>query len=262
MQPGTHETEYVPPDDEVIVFRGLKKGFGNGIVLDGISMTVRRGTSAVVMGGSGVGKSVLIRHLVKLLEPDAGEVWLNGRRVDLLKGKALDRARLSVGFLFQGGALFDSMNVYENLAFVLERNTEMTQAERDMRIAETLEWVNLTGVTDRFPEELSGGQKRRIGLARAIVLQPEVMLYDEPTAGLDPSTARVVSRLIVRLRDERGITSITITHDIDCATIVADDAYFLHDGRFVAEGTLDDLRHSTHPVVMDFFGLNTTAASE
>jgi len=248
-----------PGEDEVIVFRNLEKGFGQKKVLDDLSMTVRKGTSAVVMGGSGVGKSVLIRHLVKLLEPDAGEVWLNGERVDLLTGRALDRSRLSVGFLFQGGALFDSMTVYDNMSFVLERHTDMNLAERNARIGETLEWVNLSGLDDRFPEELSGGQKRRIGLARAIVLQPEVMLYDEPTAGLDPVTARVVSDLIVRLRDERHITSITITHDLLCAGIVANEAYFLHEGRFVAEGTMDDLRNSTHPVVQRFFGVRDAA---
>lgn len=240
--------------EPVIQLRDVHKRFGSNVVLDGVSLTVPRGASAVVMGGSGVGKSVLIRHIVKLLVPDRGEVWLNGERVDRLTGAALNRARLSVGFLFQGGALFDSMTVYENLAFSLERHTRFTRAERDARIRETLDWVDLEHMGTQYPAELSGGQKKRIGLARAIILQPGVLLYDEPTAGLDPITARTVADLIVRLRDERGITSITITHDLLCAELVADTIHFLHDGRFIANGPLAEVRGTDHPVIHAFFG--------
>lgn len=238
----------------MIDLRDVHKSFGAKHVLRGVSLQVARGTTAVVMGGSGSGKSVLIKHIVKLLTPERGEVWVKGERVDQLTGDALDRVRLSIGYLFQGGALFDSMTVYENLSFILERHAELTAAERRERIEETLDWVNLIDKAPQYPAELSGGQKKRIGLARAIILEPQILLYDEPTTGLDPISVRVVSDLIVRLRDERGITSVAITHDLLCAEIIADKAYFLHEGTFIAGGTLDDLRQARHPVLQEFFG--------
>ena len=246
-------TTDAPPPDVAIAFRDVVKWFGPTEVLSHITFAVPRGTSAVVMGASGVGKSVLLRHVVQLLTPDAGEVWLNGRRVDLLRGAALDRARLSVGFLFQGAALFDSMTVAENLGFVLERNSPFTPTEREERIRETLRWVGLEDMASAYPAELSGGQQKRIGFARAIVLHPDVMLYDEPTTGLDPVTARSISDLILRLRDERGTTSITITHDIPCAERVADTVHFLYGGQIVASGTVAEVRRSNHPAVRAFF---------
>jgi phospholipid/cholesterol/gamma-HCH transport system ATP-binding protein len=243
-----------PPSDVIIDIRGLHKGFGDLQVLRGVSLTARAGESVVVMGGSGTGKSVLIKHIVRLLTPDAGEVWAHGERVDLLEGDQLDRLRLSTGYLFQGGALFDSMTVFENMDFLLNRHTRMNRKERRERIEETLAWVNLQNTGAQYPAELSGGQKKRIGLARAIVLQPKVLLYDEPTTGLDPISVRTVSDLIVRLRDERGITSIAITHDLLCAEIIADRVYFLQDGLFAAEGSIEDVQRSGHPRVREFFG--------
>ena len=243
-----------PPEDMMIELRDLHKSFGDNHVLAGISLSIEQGNSAVVMGGSGTGKSVLIKHLVQLLLPDQGEVWVKGQRVDQLRGDALDKLRLSIGYLFQGGALFDSMNVYENLDFILERHSDLKRKERQERIEETLAWVNLRDTAPKYPAELSGGQKKRIGLARAIILQPQILLYDEPTTGLDPVSVRTVSDLIVRLRDERGITSIAITHDLLCAEIIADVAFFLDDGQIVAEGSLDDLKASDHPTVRNFFG--------
>ena len=244
----------VPPEDVLVELRDVHKSFGSKHVLRGVSLSVPRGVSAVVMGGSGTGKSVLIKHVVRLLVPDAGEVWVKGKRVDQVSGDTLDELRLSIGYLFQGGALFDSMTVYQNLSFYLERHTELDAAERRERIEETLSWVNLRNTAAQYPAELSGGQKKRIGLARAIILEPQILLYDEPTTGLDPISVRTVSDLIVRLRDERGITSIAITHDLLCAEIIADQAHFLHEGRFVASGTLDDLQRSDHPVLRNFFG--------
>lgn len=244
----------VPPAHVVIALRELYKSFGANEVLRGVSLAVEKGTSAVVMGGSGSGKSVLLKHIVRLLVPDRGAVWVKGRRMDHLEEDAVDRLRLSIGYLFQGGALFDSMTVYGNLHFFLARHTDLTEAEQRARIEETLDWVNLAHTTTQFPAELSGGQKKRIGLARAIVLEPEILLYDEPTTGLDPVSVRTVSELIVRLRDERGITSVAITHDLLCAEIIADRVHFLADGEIVEEGTLDDLRRSTHPDVRNFFG--------
>ena len=249
----TSRSADAPPEDIIIDMRNVHKSFGDNHVLRGISLDVERGTSAVVMGGSGTGKSVLIKHIVKLLEPDEGEIWVKGRRIDLMKGDELDKMRLSIGYLFQGGALFDSMTVFENLSFLLERHTELKKQERKDRIEKTLDWVNLGDTAPRYPAELSGGQKKRIGLARAIILEPEILLYDEPTTGLDPVSVRTVADIIVRLRDERGISSIAITHDLLCAEIIADKAFFIHEGEILESGTFDELRDSDHPVLRNFF---------
>ncbi len=243
-----------PPEPVIISLQDVYKSFGPNEVLKGVSMDVDRGTSVVVMGGSGSGKSVLLKQIVRLLSPDSGKVFVKGKRVDALEDDVLDRLRLSTGYLFQGGALFDSMSVYDNLDFLLRRHTEQSHGERRDRIEETLDWVNLQHSSAKYPSELSGGQKKRIGLARAIILEPEIMLYDEPTTGLDPISVRTVSNLIVRLRDERGITSISITHDLLCAEIIADQAHFIYDGEFIGSGSLDDLRRSQHPVLRNFFG--------
>ncbi len=253
-QEQTANTNGAPPPETMIELRDLHKAFGPKKILEGVNLSVERGTSAVVLGGSGTGKSVLIKHIVQLLLPDKGEVWVDGLRVDELSGDPLDKLRLSTGYLFQGGALFDSMTVAENLDFILDRHTTYTTAERRERIMETLEWVNLRESAPQYPAELSGGQKKRIGLARAVILEPRVLLYDEPTTGLDPVSVRLVSELIVRLRDERGITSIAITHDLLCADIIADSVFFLHDGRFIASGTLEEVEHTDHPMVREFFG--------
>lgn len=243
-----------PPEDTIIELRDLHKSFGDLDVLNGASLAVEEGTSAVVMGGSGAGKSVLLKHVVKLLTPDYGEPWVKGQRVDQMTGDALDDLRLSIGYLFQGGALFDSMSVEENMSFFLNRHSDLSKGEREDRIEETLGWVNLADTAPKYPAELSGGQKKRIGLARAIILQPEILLYDEPTTGLDPVSVRSVSELIVRLRDERGISSVAITHDLLCAEIIADRAHFIYEGEILESGSLDELKHSDHPVLRNFFG--------
>ena len=243
-----------PPEDTIIELRDVHKGFGDLQVLTGVSMSVEQGSSVVVMGGSGSGKSVLLKQVVQLLRPDKGEVWVKGKRMDKLAGDELDKVRLSIGYLFQGGALFDSMSVYENLDFILGRHSDLSKGERRDRIEETLDWVNLQEVAPKFPAELSGGQKKRIGLARAIILEPAIMLYDEPTTGLDPVSVRTVANLIVRLRDERGITSVSITHDLLCADIITDRAHFLYEGELVESGSMEDLRSSDHPELRNFFG--------
>jgi phospholipid/cholesterol/gamma-HCH transport system ATP-binding protein len=245
-----------PPDDIVVELRDVHKGFGPKEILKGVSFQVPKGESILVMGGSGTGKSVTIKHVVQLLDPDAGEVWVLGQRADELPGDAMDALRLKIGYLFQSGALFDSMTVYENLDFILDRHTGQTPAERRERIEETLDWVNLTETAPQYPSELSGGQRKRIGLARSIILEPEIMLYDEPTTGLDPISVRVVSDLITRLRDERGISSIAITHDMLCAELIADRIYFLQDGVVGACGTLDEVRQSSIPGIRTFFQAN------
>ena len=242
-----------PPEHVIVELRDVHKAFGDKQVLRGVNMAVERGTSAVVLGGSGTGKSVLTKHIVGLLKPDRGEVWVKGERVDLLTGDALDRKRLSMGYLFQGGALFDSMTVYENMRFYLDRHTKMKRDEKDDVIAEMLDAVNLPDKADQYPAELSGGQRKRIGLARALVLKPEIILYDEPTTGLDPVSVRVVADLIVKLRDERGITSVAITHDLLAAQIITDRAHFLYEGKIIASGTLGEVRSSSHPALEEFF---------
>ena len=217
-----------PPQDHIVVeMRDVHKSFGTKHILKGINLSLERGTSAVVLGGSGTGKSVLTKHVVGLLQPTKGEVWVLGDRVDLMNQQQLDRKRLRLGYLFQGGALFDSMTVYENMRFFLDRHTSLSKAEKDDLILDSLENVNLPGTRDQYPAELSGGQKKRIGLARTLILQPDIILYDEPTTGLDPVSVRVVSDLIVKLRDERGISSISITHDMLAAEIITDRAHFL-----------------------------------
>ncbi len=251
-----------PPDDVAIAFRDLYKSFGDLHILKGVSMTVARGSSVVVMGGSGVGKSVTIKHVVQLLRPDKGEVWVLGQPVNTLEQDEMDALRLRIGYLFQSGALFDSMTVFENMSFILERHSDLDEDGRRARIEETLDWVNLKESASQYPSELSGGQRKRIGLARSIILQPDVMLYDEPTTGLDPVSVRTVSNLINRLRDERGITSIAITHDLLCAEMISDYVYFLHDGQFIAEGTLDEVRTKDDPILREFFGLDDLVSSE
>ena len=243
----------VPAENVVVELRDVHKAFGTKQVLRGASLTLERGTSGVVLGGSGTGKSVLTKHVVGLLAPDRGEVWVLGERVDLMEEDDLDRKRMHLGYLFQGGALFDSMSVYENMRFYLDRHTKLAKGEKDDAIMEVLEAVNLPDKRDQFPAELSGGQRKRIGLARALVLKPEIILYDEPTTGLDPVSVRVVSELIVKLRDERGISSIAITHDLLAAKIITDRAHFLYEGRIVASGTLDEVRRAEHPAVQEFF---------
>ncbi|HLT46594.1 MAG TPA: ATP-binding cassette domain-containing protein [Rubricoccaceae bacterium] len=242
-----------PPDRVIVEMRDVHKAFGQKQVLRGVSLALERGTSAVVLGGSGSGKSVLIKHVVGLLRPDRGEVWVKGERVDLLDGDALDRKRLSIGYLFQSGALFDSMTVYENMRFFLDRHTKMSKGEKDDAIMEVLEAVNLPGTREQYPAELSGGQKKRVGLARALILKPEIILYDEPTTGLDPVSVRVVAELIVKLRDERGISSISITHDLLAAGIITDRAHFLFEGKIIASGTLAEVRRGDHPALQEFF---------
>ncbi len=242
------------PDTSIAIsVADLTKSFGDNTVLRGITMDVPTGTTAVVMGGSGSGKSVLIKSIVRLIRPDAGEVWIRGERVDQMDEDDLDRIRLSIGYLFQSGALFDSMTVYENLDFILDRHTPLDADERGDVIMEALEWVKLPEHANKFPAELSGGQKKRVGLARAIILQPDVLFYDEPTTGLDPVSVRLVSELVKRLRDDRGISSVAITHDLLCAEIIADQVFFLHEGRFVVSGPLDEVRRSSIPEVSNFY---------
>lgn len=242
------------PAGPVIELEDVHKSFGSLEVLRGINYQVPKGISSVIMGGSGSGKSVLIKHIVGLLRPDQGEVWVQGQRVDQLDHDALDEVRLRIGYLFQSGALFDSMTVEENMAFFLDRHSALDKHAQQDRIMESLSWIGLPDKRHHFPAELSGGQKKRIALARALVLEPDILLYDEPTTGLDPVSVRSVSELIVRLREERGVTSVAITHDLLCAEIIADDVHFLYEGSMLATGTLREVQTHDDPALREFFG--------
>lgn len=244
--------EFESNQHPAVLIEDVHKAFGPLKVLRGVSLRVHRGESVAVMGGSGTGKSVLLKHIVRLIEPDRGRVQVLGHQIDHLPPKDMDEIRLRIGYLFQGGALFDSMTVAENMDFVLRRHTELLETERNDHIMEALDWVDLQHTATQYPAQLSGGQKKRVALARAIILQPEILLCDEPTTGLDPVSVRTVSDLLVRLQ-QRNITVIIITHDLLCAEISADRAVFLCDGNVLARGTLSDLRAHDHPLLQEFF---------
>ncbi len=230
----------------------LHKSFGKKSVLRGINLHVERGESMVVIGGSGSGKSVLLKHIIGLLRPDKGQVIIDGTDITKLNEKELYEMRKRFGMLFQGAALFDSMTVWENVAFALIRHTGMSPKEAREIASEKLKLVGLTGVEDLMPSELSGGMKKRVGLARAIAHEPEIILYDEPTTGLDPIMADAINDLIINLREKLKVTSVTITHDMKSAYKIADTIAMLYDGRIIHSGTPEEIRNSDNPVVRQF----------
>lgn len=241
------------PADPLIAYKGLCKAFGDKVVLRGVDLDVNRGETQVIMGSSGSGKSVMLSMLVGLLTPDEGEVIFDGE--DVAGYRTIDEWRrvwLRTGFLFQGAALFDSMNVGENVGFPLRQHSKMSEEQITARVAEVLSWIELEGIEKKMPSELSGGMQKRVGLARAIVLEPEVVVYDEPTTGLDPLTSDTISELIRRLQRERQVTSIVVTHDVRCAFLVADRIAMLDEGRILVEGTLDEIRNSPQPKLRAF----------
>ncbi|MHB8336024.1 MAG: ABC transporter ATP-binding protein [Ignavibacteriaceae bacterium] len=233
--------------------RNLSKSFGDSVVLDNISLKINEGENVVVFGRSGTGKSVLIKCIVKLLEPDSGEVFIEGENILLLSENKLNEVRKQIGFLFQGSALYDSMSVRENLAFPLIRNFNFTTKEVEAKVKSSLEKVSLEDSIDKMPAELSGGMKKRIGLARTIITEPKLILYDEPTTGLDPITTKEISQLIVELQKDLKTTSIVVTHDLICAKIIASHAVVLKDGKVKYEGNLENLVSTSDPFLRDFF---------
>jgi len=236
----------------VIEIQGVHKAFGSKKVLRGVDLGIERGETMVIIGGSGSGKSVLIKHVIGLLAPDQGHVEVAGEDLSGLKGDALSQVRRRFGMLFQGAALFDSMPVWQNVGFALLEHTDMPKARVREVAQERLEWVGLTDVLDLMPAELSGGMRKRVGLARAIAMDPEILLYDEPTTGLDPIMADVINRLIRSLQERLEVTSVVITHDMVSAYHVADRISMLYKGRIVATGTPDEIRTSDDPVVHQF----------
>lgn len=231
----------------------LHKSFNSIVVLDGVSFSVAEAENMVVFGRSGTGKSVLLKCMIRLMEPDAGNIIIRGKDVLKLDIKELNVLRKDIGFLFQGAALYDSMSVRENLEFPLIRNFDLDQKEIDERVHFVLEAVSLLEAIDKMPSELSGGMRKRIGLARSIITKPKLMFYDEPTTGLDPITSKEISVLIIELQKALKMTSIVVTHDLLCAKIIADRAIVLEDGKIVKEGSIDDLTSSDDPLLKNFF---------
>jgi len=236
----------------IVELRGVHKRFGPQVVLDGVDLKVLRGSSLAILGGSGTGKSVILKILTGLLRADRGEVRLFGTDASRLSEKEWEPLRRRAGMLFQAGALFDSLSVGENVAFPLRERKVSPDRIRQV-VRERLDWVGLAGTEERSPSELSGGMRKRVALARTIVSDPELILYDEPTTGLDPLTSRRIAELIREIGDRMGTTSIVVTHDLISASVVADSWVFLGDGRFLASGSPEEMRRSSPAEVRDFF---------
>ncbi len=240
------------PHNPPVVVKGLRKSFGEQRVLNGVDFTVAKGETVAVMGRSGTGKSVLLKLLVGLQAPDAGSISIQGEEITSLKIDRLNEIRKKMGFLFQQAALYDSLTVEENVAFPLSRHSQLSASERKDRAVELLRSVDMEEGLQKLPSEISGGMQKRVGLARALALDPEILLFDEPTAGLDPITAHEIDDLIVKLQRERQVSSIVVTHDIQGAKVFSDRMLFMNDGTVVAEGTFDELQDSGESFVAEF----------
>jgi phospholipid/cholesterol/gamma-HCH transport system ATP-binding protein len=237
----------------LIALKGVTKNFGDNVVLDNISLTVEKGKTTVVIGPSGCGKTVLIKHLIVLLRPSAGEVYFKDQRIDNLPDSEVNKVRTHYGFLFQAGALFDSLSVAENIIFPIVQHYRIRDwGQIDELVKTKLAMVGLDGYQRFYPASLSGGQRKRVALARAIALNPEVILYDEPTTGLDPIRADIINELILKLERELGVTSVVVTHDMTSAYKIADRIVMLHHGKIIADGDTDHIRNHPHPVVQQF----------
>jgi phospholipid/cholesterol/gamma-HCH transport system ATP-binding protein len=236
----------------LIELKKVSKRFGRLVVLDELDLSISAGESLTVIGASGTGKSVLLKHIVGLLRPDTGEVWFDGRRIDTMSERELMDIRQRFGFLFQMGALFDSLTVGENIAFPLVEHTRKKPEEIAQIVSDKLGMVGLRGMEKKLPAQLSGGQKKRVALARAIALDPQVILYDEPTTGLDPVRSDVINQLIVRLKNELNVTSITVTHDMASAFKISDRIVMLHEGKIIFDGTPRDIQQTSNPIVRQF----------
>ena len=230
----------------------LYKTFNKVHVLNGLNLHVRAGETKVVIGRSGAGKSVLLKSIVGIIQPESGCIRIGGVDVTKASVAEVNRARRHIGLVFQNGALFDSFDVGENVGFVLDEFTALTEAEKRARVAHTLSLVGLSGTEDMMPSQLSGGMRKRISLARVLCMQPEIILYDEPTSEVDPVTADAIQKLIIGVRDRLKVTSIVVTHDMNTAYKVADSIAMFYHGQVIADGTPDEIRSSRHPVVRQF----------
>ena len=228
------------------------KAFGAKKVLEGFSLEVDEGETMVLIGYSGTGKSVAIKHIVGLLEPDRGTVWVDGLEVPKLHRDELYDLRSKIGYVFQFAALFDSLSIGDNVAMGLRKEGRLSEKEIANRVAEALELVDLPGVESKFPAELSGGMRKRVGIARAIARQPKYLLYDEPTTGLDPVTSAIIDQLMIRMREKLGVTSIVVTHDMRSASTVGSRIAMLYEGKVRQVGTVDEIMHTHDPIVKQF----------
>lgn len=237
----------------IIVLKNLTKKFGDKMVLDNITLSIEKGKTTVIIGPSGCGKTVLIKNFIVLLRPSSGEVYFKNERIDNLPDKELNKIRIHYGFLFQGGALFDSLSVAENVMFPIRQHYATMDGKQAEDIIKTkLAMVGLDGYQQFYPANLSGGQKKRVALARAIALNPEVILYDEPTTGLDPIRSDIINELILKLQRELGETTVVVTHDMTSAYKIADRIIMLHNGKIIADGDAEHIRSHPHPVVQQF----------
>jgi phospholipid/cholesterol/gamma-HCH transport system ATP-binding protein len=236
----------------MIEVRGLNKSFGSHVILEHVTFEIEKGESVVIIGRSGGGKSVLLKHLVGLLQPDSGQVLIDGENIVVMNERQLLRVRRKFGMVFQGAALFDSMTVAENVAFAFRRDRTLTDAQIACRVAEVLEMVDLPGIESKKPSELSGGMRKRVGLARAIIYQPRIVLYDEPTTGLDPIVSDSIDKLIARVRDRLHVTSVVVTHDMRSARRLGQRILMLHEGKIYTTGTAEQIFASQDPIVRRF----------
>jgi phospholipid/cholesterol/gamma-HCH transport system ATP-binding protein len=248
--PSSHLREETTP---FLEFRDIHKSFGEMQVLKGLNLSIYRGETLSLVGNSGTGKSILIKMLIGLVSPDQGDILIEGRRVNDLREEEWMPIRKRLSMVFQANALFDSIPVYENLAYPLREHFAMPEEEIEKRVKQVLSWIKLPWIAAQAPSELSGGQKKRVGFARAIITEPESILYDEPTAGLDPISTTVIDRMIRRFQRERGVTSIVITHDLKSAMNVGDRVALLHDGIVWALDTPERILHLQDPIVQQFF---------
>ncbi len=241
------------PGEPVLVLRDVDKSFGAQQVLDGISLTVVRGETLAVLGRSGTGKSVLLKLIIGLEQMDSGSIRIQGQEISGLALNEMNRLRIKMGFLFQQAALYDSLTVEQNVAFPLERHTNMSSSERSARVKELLASVGMEHDLKKMPSDISGGMQKRVGLARALALQPEILLLDEPTAGLDPITSGEIDDLVLRLQKEHALTSIVVTHDLQSAKTIADSVALLDKGKVVMQGSFKQLSESNDDLVREFF---------
>jgi phospholipid/cholesterol/gamma-HCH transport system ATP-binding protein len=230
----------------------LCKSFNGHKVLDNLNLNINTGETTVIIGRSGCGKSVLLKHIIGLLRPDSGQVMIDGKDVTRMDDKELSALRLKFGMLFQGAALFDSLNVYENVGFNLIEHTSMSSQDIDKAVKESLALVGLKGIEDKKPSELSGGMKKRVGLARAICMRPQIMLYDEPTTGLDPIMGDSINDLIVELHNKLKVTGIAVTHDMTSAYKMANHIAMMYNGKIIANGSPEDIKNTKDPIVKQF----------
>ena len=249
---GTLVREHRSGGDTLVRLDNIYKSFGTLRVLNGVSLEIKRGQTTVIIGPSGTGKSVLIKLIVGLLKPDRGGIYYDEKCVNTMSPAGLVEVRKEIGFLFQMSALFDSMDVGQNVEFPLVEHTEMTEAERDERVDRVLRMVGLSGLQRKWPGSMSGGQQKRVALARAIVLEPSLVMYDEPTTGLDPIRADLINELIIALNTKFGITSIVVTHDMASAAKIADRMLLLYDGNIICDGDPETFLRSENPLVQRF----------